>query len=217
MKKSKDREYQEMRVVGVEKYKDEWMIKLEDGSVFWFEKKYGVKPKVGQSARFYGDVRGLDLDGQEVFYRTPQEQAKIKAQELREEEKQEKAEFKRNKAKLDAQYRALPKVFQRRINRFRKNNPDFRWKFEEYELIVCTQAMIIAKALKTLAAIQSWKELGFRKQKRLVPGLWSGHSGNTFDAACFLATMYLEQPEKVVKQCGAAAPLVGCKNYGCKH
>jgi len=220
MKKHEDSEYQETKVVTVKEYEEGWEITRKDGWAFYISKEHGVEPKVGQVARFYGGdigrpVRGLDLDGQEVFYRTPEQEAELNAQWVREQEAKDKAEFEQNKADLNAQYQVLPEVFQRRIDKFRNNNPDFRWKYEAYEMLVCTQAVMIAEALKTSTAIQSWEDMDFKKQKRLVPGLSDGHSGNTFDAACFLATLYLEQPEGVVKQHGAMAPLVGSKEYGC--
>ena len=222
MEKHEDHEYQEIKVAAVKKCEMGWEITREDRWVFYVPKVHGIKPKVGQVARFYGGgigypVRGLDLDGQEVFYRTPAQAAKLHAQRTRRQNAKDKAEFEQNKVKLDAQYRALPEVFQRRIDRFRTNNPDFRWKYEAYEMLACTQAVMIAEALKTSAVIKSWKKMDFDKQKRLVPGLSNGHSGNTFDAACFLATVYLKQPEKVVEQHGAMVPLVGCKEYGCVH
>lgn len=220
MEKHEDREYQETKVVAVKKDKEGYEITREEGWMFYVSKEHGVEPKIGQVARFYGGgigrpVRGLDLNGQEVFYRTPEQQAELHAQSVREHEAKDKVEFEQNKVELDAQYQALPEVFQRRIDKFRTNNPDFRWKFEAYEMLVCTQAVMIAEALKTSTAIQSWKDMDFKKQKRLVPDLSNGHSGNTFDAACFLAMLYLEQPEGVVEQHGAMAPLVGSKEYGC--
>jgi hypothetical protein len=55
-----------------------WSIKRADGFSFWVPKDSKIEPKVGMEARFYGkgigfDVRGLFLDGQEVFYRTDEE------------------------------------------------------------------------------------------------------------------------------------------------
>jgi hypothetical protein len=165
----------------------------------------------------YEDISSFYIVFLKIKKEIVMEKHKDKDQEtkVREREAKDKAEFEKNKAKLDAQYQALPEVFQRRIDRFRTNNPDFRWKFEEYEILVCSQAVVIADALKTPEKISSWKSMGFKKQKRLVPGLSDGHSGNTFNAACFLATVYLEQPERVLEQHGAMVPLVGCKEYGC--
>jgi hypothetical protein len=52
-----------------------WEIKRSDGWIFFVPKDSPVAPAVGMTARFYGKgigftVRGLFLDGVEVFYRT---------------------------------------------------------------------------------------------------------------------------------------------------
>ena len=67
-------------------------ITTEDGTL-GFPKDSPVQPKVGMTARFYGQgfgytVRGLFLDGQRVFYRSPKEQEveDIKRHQLWEEE-----------------------------------------------------------------------------------------------------------------------------------
>lgn len=67
--------------VGIEKVSVEetgWSITRSDGWSFFISKDHGVEPKVGMSARFYGKgigftVRGVFLDGVEVFYRTEAE------------------------------------------------------------------------------------------------------------------------------------------------
>lgn len=220
MSKENDLEYRDEVILSAEESQDGWTIALEDKSLFFVSKEWGVEPHPGDTARFYGKgvgspVRGLDINGQECYYRTPEEEAKRHAQWVRDFEAKKRAEFEKNKATLDEQYQKLPEVFQRRIDKFRTNNPNFRWKYEAYEMFVCTEAVRIAEALKTANAIRRWKELEFDEQRRLVPNLSDDHSGNTFGASCFLALAYLEQPDIVVKQYGALAPLVGSEEYGC--
>ncbi|MFH1780580.1 MAG: hypothetical protein ABH841_01035, partial [Candidatus Nealsonbacteria bacterium] len=106
MEKHEDREYQETKVAAVKEYKEGWEITRKDDWVFYVSKEHGVEPKIGQVARFYGGgigrpVRGLDLNGQEVFYRTPEQEAELHAQWVREHEVRNKAEFEQNKAELD--------------------------------------------------------------------------------------------------------------------
>lgn len=55
-----------------------WSIKRSDGWSFWVPKDSRIAPAVGMAARFYGKgigypVRGMFLDGQQVFYRTEAE------------------------------------------------------------------------------------------------------------------------------------------------
>jgi hypothetical protein len=81
-------------------------------------------------------------------------------------------------------------------------------------MFVCTQAVLIADKLKTPEAIKEWKKLEYGKQQAQVPGLSDDHSGNTFGAACYLASIYLQEPESVVEVHGALSPLVGSIAYG---
>ena len=50
----------------------------------------------------------------------------------------------------------------------------------EYNLFAMEQAIVIAEALQTKEAIIEFKDKGWDEQKKLVPGLDDGHSGNTF-------------------------------------
>jgi len=206
------------KITEVKNYGDGWEIKMDDSFCFVVPKKYGVKPKVGDTARMFGGfghvVRGIVINNDVVFYRTPVEQALEHKKWLIQEENREKKEFEKNKAKLDASFDKLPEVFQHRITKFRTNNPNFRWKYESYEMFVCEEAIKIASILKTDEEITKWKELTFDEQMKKVP-ISDQHSGNTFGMAVYLARLYLVQPENVVKLHGALAPLVGSKEYGC--
>lgn len=220
MKKADDREFKDVRIISVKTGKSSWSITREDGWEFFVAKKWGIRPRVGDIARFYGKgigaiIRGLDINGRECFYRTPKQEAARNARWLRNYYEKKKKEFEKNRAALDVQYNSLPIVFQRRIDKFRKNNPDFRWKYEAIEMFVCVQAVKIADTLKAAVAVRAWHEMSFEDQKRLVPDLDDGHSGNSLGAACALAGLYFENPEGVVRMHGVLAPLVGSKEYGC--
>lgn len=74
-----DNEYRETTITKVEDSKDHWHITDEDGWSFSFEKSCKVIPKSGMTACFYGKgightVRGLFIDGKQVFYRTEEEE-----------------------------------------------------------------------------------------------------------------------------------------------
>ncbi len=215
-----DGQYRDSVISSVSESKNGWSITMKEGFSFWVPKEYGVEPLLGQIARFYGRgfgyvVRGLDIDGEECFYRTAQEQDDKNAQEICDSQAEQKAEFEKNKTVVDARYEKLPDVFRRRIDKFRANNPDFRWKYEGYEMFTCEQAVLIAEALGSTEAISVFADKDFKEQQLLVPGLSDGHSGNTFGCACYLASAYLGSPDAVIAQYGALAPLVGSKEYGC--
>lgn len=197
---------------------DCWYISTKEGSGFVIYKKWGVEPKVGDKVTLYTKgfslIRGIDLNGQEVFYKTD---AQLEAHHQKEKiriEKEREEQFIENKEKMDAQYEALPEIFQKRINRFRSNNPKFRQDYEDYELFCCEQAVLIANALKTPERVREFKEMDWDSQMELIPEIDSGHSGNTFGCAINLAYQYLNDADMIPKMHGALAPLVGSEEYG---
>ena len=81
-----DTEYHELQVQRVETVNDDgWTIETEHGCLF--VPKGPVKPREGMTARFYSKgalsrVRGLFLDGQEVWYRTAEDDKRDFADQL---------------------------------------------------------------------------------------------------------------------------------------
>jgi len=63
----------------------------------------------------------------------------------------------------------------------------------QYNLFAMEQGILIAEALQTKEAIMEFKDKGWNEQKKLVPGLDDGHSGNTFGMALRFAIAYLPQ------------------------
>ena len=60
-----------------------------------------------------------------------------------------------------------------------------------YNRFCCEQGILIAESLKTKDKIIEFHKMDWDNQKKLVPGLDDGHSGNTFSSACKLAIAYL--------------------------
>lgn len=219
-----DTEFQDKTISDVKINDDGCVITDSEGWCLFLDKDavkhYGAIPKVGDTARFYGAgigsiVRGVFINGKEVFYRTPEEQKEKNQKELIESDKRQKENFEKNRHFLDSDYNALPENFRRRLDRFRANNPDFRWKFEAYEMVCLRDAVKISNALKTAKDIQKFSKLNWDRQMALVPKLDEGHSGNTFGFSLRLAYLNKTMPELVEKEHGAMCPLVGCKDYGC--
>lgn len=177
-------------------------------------------PQPGQKIRLFSGgigslIIGVDIEGIQCFYKTKADCKREAKQYAEEREATNKNNFENNKASLDADYESLPQVFKGRIDKFRNNNPDFRWEYEAYEMFCCTQAVIIADSLKTVEAIDAWRELSCDEMKEQVTGFDDGHSGNTMGCAVSLAKWYLTKPEAVRQLHGAMAPLVGSTEYGC--
>lgn len=82
-----DTQYEQTTIAKVTTEGDSgWSIERADGWCFFVPAGSPVKPKVGMTARFYGDgigrpVRGLFLAGKQVFYRTAEEEKKHQAVE----------------------------------------------------------------------------------------------------------------------------------------
>jgi len=116
--------------------------------------------------------------------------------------------------KQDAQYNALPPIFQKRIDRFRRSCSNFNHAFGGYELMCCEEAVKIADYCKKNN--KTVKE--FHDNDDLQKGVTSDeHSGNSFGVACLLANYYLNEPDGVILTHGALTGLVSCSEYGCEH
>lgn len=63
----------------------------------------------------------------------------------------------------------------------------------EYNIFCCEQAIIIAETLQTKDNIITYNKASTEEQKKMVPLLDEGHSGNTFMLSCRLAISYLPQ------------------------
>lgn len=161
-------------------------------------------------------VRGLAVAGRVAWYRTEAEQAAHQRRQIEETNQRRRDDFEAKRADLDAAYTALPEPFQRRIDRFRRDGgPDWRWKFEPYEMMVCTDAVRIAEyCTNEHIRIAEFVDLPWEQQK--AAGIDEGHSGNSFSCAAHLARLWPNR-DAVVAAHGALVPLVGCDEYGCHH
>lgn len=195
-----------------------YVIKRCDGWSCGISKESGVVPKVGDELRAYSKrdtfMRGLVIAGQVVFYRTPEEQHQLNIVDSAKRILEKKAKFEADKERLDRDYDSLPVCFKKRIDKFRFNNPDFRWEYESYEMSCCIDAVKIAKACKTPEAVKDFQKLSWPEQLVMVPDLYDGHSGNSFGMAVYLAYLYLTDEQNVIKLHGSLSVLVGSKEYG---
>lgn len=210
-------------ITKVERSRGYWYIETK-GSGFGFETKHtkGKKPPaVGDEVICHtvqgSLIRGVTLRGELLYYKTDEELEADRLEGARKHREEREKEFKRNRKKLNEQYDALPPEFQRRVSWFRAHNADFRIEYEPYELSVCTDAVLIATTLKTEAKIKRFSKASYKKQQELVPGMFDGHSGNSFGMAVRLAHLYVQNPLWVIAEHGALTPLVGCVDYGCVH
>jgi hypothetical protein len=193
------------------------------GMGFSMSKLYGVIPKVGQTVTLYTfqgcSIRGIDLDGQPVFFKskTDLEADRQKALKRIEVEKaKRKVKFFREQANPKSDFNRrlarLPRVFQQRFAKFFRLGEDF-WDLAWYELVACETAVKIAYACKSRKGIRRFRNLGWEKQGELIPDIDDGLSGNQMGFAYAVAGVYLREPKLVRKVIGAMSPLTGSRPY----
>lgn len=221
MRSSADVEYVEHTITQVREEGDYYSIEAEDGWLSVEKAKFVVAPKVGQRARYFGrgfgfPVRGLAIDGVEIYYETHDEYYHRQRAEQVIAESARKAEADANEAEREARVAALPECFQKRIRRFRANNPSFYYQHEGYEMASCVDAVKIAGSCETVEAVRAFHELSWDEQKARVPDLSEGHSGNTFGMAVRLAHHFLKDERLVFAEHAAISALVGCEEAGCQ-
>lgn len=106
-----------------------------------------TEPEEGDNIVVYdrgGRVRGVDLNGERVFYLTDEQLRERHEKQVEEMNTARKERFAEQREELDARFDALPPEFQRRIELRRERNPDFRWQYESYEMNCCEQAVVFA-------------------------------------------------------------------------
>ena len=214
-----DKEYEVHKITKVKRLGDGWELAFDEGMPLSFSAPEGpIEPKVGMTAHLYlyqgSLVRGLIIDGHTFIYRTKEQQKERSRRQSEEYDRKKREDFEKNREDMDRRVAALPEVFRRRIERFRKYNAEFRWEFEPYELFCCEEAVKIAAVMKTGEQIRKFHDLPWEEQKKLVT-IDDGHSGNTFGCSCRLAYHFVTKPGLVVAEHGALCTLVGCEEYGC--
>jgi hypothetical protein len=219
-----DTQFEESVIEAVREHDSGYELTHNGAWVIYCEKVEGLPaPCVGETLRTYGrgigsTVRGIVVNGRVYRYLTEAQDNERHEAWCREEEAKRERKYAENIVDTDRRVVALPVIFQERIARFRRDGGHrFRRDYEGYELFCCEQAVVIADTLKTVEGISAFHAAPWDEQKRLVPGIDDGHSGNTFGTACLLARAYVERPEFVTRLHGALTPLVGCDDYGCKH
>lgn len=227
-----DTEYTDEVIDKVEREGNGYAV-TRDGWTLWLsddQNESGVVPKAGDTMRSYGrgwgsPVRGVLINGQVVRYRTADEQRRADREASEKYKADQKAKAEVARPETEGRVAALPDVLRARIEKFRKANRDFWWEFESYELFTCEQAVVFADALRDPVTdragyadrLNALEKLSWDEQKKRIPAMAAGHSGNTFGTAMLLAFDLLTDAPRAAREHGALSPLVGCREYGCPH
>ena len=185
---------------------------LQDG-----QNEGGAAPKVGDfiEVKVHNGsfVSGVRINGEIIFDLNDEE---IEAEAVvvgLAVDRQRRELFEKQKDQIDKDYAALPPQLQARIDRFRGNNPDFRWKYEIYEMAISRAAVAIAKKYPTENDLVVFKKTPYEQQLAAVPELFD-FSNHMVGFSILLAGLYVVAPDEVVKLPGALAPTLGEKEYG---
>lgn len=216
-----DTQYTEHKLTEVQQGKDWWFLGLDGVHLSCPNDQCEQAPAIGETARLYGKglgypVRGIIIDGRVYSYRTEAEESQRHADWVLGEKRKKQELLEAERGERDARRLALPAVFQERLAGYEKLKPDWRAEFEPYELSVCEDAARIAAHFGSdLEALERFREQPWKEQSALIPGLFDGHSGNSWGAALGLAGRYMRDPALVKGAHGALCGLVGCVEYGC--
>lgn len=198
-------DYEDSTITKVEPYTDGHGWSVSMGSLCLGVPRIEGKPEphAGDTIRVYSKglgfaFHGIDLNGVEVFYRTPYERLAERVRWLAEYDRKQRERLAEQGSEYEAQVAALPGPLRERIKRFERQSPSFWLDSGGYELFCCTEAAKIAEALSKLDRDDDWalrvawfRSLKFEEQQRIAD-ISDGHSGNTFGVACMLAQALLE-------------------------
>lgn len=203
---------------GSDPYDSTYDIQMEDSVGFMMKDEYHVVPKVGDTIQLktknFSTVAGVKLNGKILYEKTDEQLDQEHYEYCQNQEKTKKETFEKNKVQQDADYEALPPVFKRRIDRFRANNPNFRWDIEPYVLFASKEAVKILKVCKTVEELSAFHKMSYEEQKAKA-GIDEGHSGGTFGEAMQLAHAYVENEKYVPYIHSSLAHIAGCDKVGC--
>lgn len=159
------------------------------------------QPRVGGRLRIYGkgfgfQFHGIDLDGEEVFWRTPWERFAKRAEWLAQYDRERRERLAERGSTWAEQVLVLPEPLRKRIERFAAERRGFWLEDGGYELFCCTEAAKFAEFLTTwrtdLPSLDRVKAFQDDREAQKQAGMNDGHSGNTFGGACHLAYRLLE-------------------------
>lgn len=200
-----------------------WLTIEVNDWVHLLEKSVPRTPKVGQIATLYrlqgGDIQGIDLDGEPLFFWSKADIEAERQQDLKciVAEKVERKikffeEFDNPQSDFNRRLHRLPKVFQQRFKKFFRLGVDF-WDLAWDELVACESALKIAYTCKSWQGIHRFYNMTVDEQKAHIPSLDHEMSGYMFNFACRAAKVYLRNPKLIRKIRGALSPLTGTWRY----
>lgn len=196
-------------------------ILLEDHIGFFIDEKYlndDSLPKPGDTVELNTrvfQVCGIAINGKVLYLKSDKELEEDHANMVEKMKADKKAKYEVEKEDLAKRIEAMPEPFRRRFVRFTRNNPNFMVEHGSYEVFCCEQAVAFADTLKTVGVVTDFEKMSYEDQRKAVPAMSDGHSGNTFSFAVALARTYIVEPRAIPFFHAASAIIVGCEEAGC--
>ncbi len=217
--KDTDRNFVVGRICEVRDFGGVSEIKIENGWTFGLDKKYRRLPKPGDAVTLYyrghgSSVYGVDLNGEELFYRNPSEDREQRSRESTDWMKAQESASLLRLSEIDRRMAKLPDLFKRRLQVFLKNNASFAVQFALDELDVAEEAIKLAAKLSAEKADIQLDPDEVRKYLGRTPRLRDSYDGD-WDVVGWLARLYLRLPDLVPVWHSVWCPLVGCRTVGC--
>src|ERR1035437_1600043 len=119
--KKNDNQFQSHKLKSVKDSGDYWELEIEDSGLLLSPKILNFTPTTGMVAKFYGkgfgySVRGIEIDGHIMRYRTPEQAEEDHKKMCEKYDKDKMKAFKKNKKNMDKDYDNLPPIFKQRID-----------------------------------------------------------------------------------------------------
>lgn len=182
---------------------NDYTLHLVSGLSCGLKKKYNVVPQVNDGLTLhtkgssFGRIVGMDLNGKEIFKVTEEEIAEQSRIATERYDAENKEKYEENKDQMEADYEKLPQAYKDRILKLRIIKPNFQIEFEEYELFICLQSVMITEEFKSAEEISLFSELSWSDQVKRLPKLSEDHSGNTLEGAIYLAKLFFIDKDKI--------------------
>lgn len=134
--------------------------------------------KRGDTLRIYSRGLGFEYTGVSLIrdgvvlhisYQTKREKEVEHGAWVANWNREQRETFDKHKGELDAAYESLPPALKRRIDRFRAEDPKFRWSGEAYEMAACAEAGRLFRRAMDPAFGEAIKAHGIKIVK---PELW---------------------------------------------
>ncbi len=175
------------------------------GWMFFASKKLmgNVVPKVGDEVQLSmtksAYIRGLKLNGKEIYFKTDKQIQQERIDKLQKIKEETHAAFIAYEKHATRDYNSLHKCLRAEIDDLRAQGQEQREQWEPEVMFTLTEAMKIANTLKTPEAVKAFWNATYEKKQELVPTLSDDHfAHHTLELACASAYQVAKERQKEV-------------------